>query len=281
MIADFLASWPLFHDTYLAGWLIAVVLALIGVVVVARDQIFLGAAVSQASMCGIAVGMLLSSASGASECSWCRADWALSLWGGGFAVAGALAPSAIRWESHEAVTGWVFIAGASLAIVLMAHSPHGLEDIHRLMSSTIIGATGVDVLLFLGLAVVTVAALVAAMPRVLLLVLDPEMAAAVGVRVAVWERVLSVWLGIAVGVSIRVAGMVFAFACLVLPALVARNVCREVRSMFLVAPVVALGAGVVAFILANHYDLPPGQVGAALLAGGVGLTWGVRALRSA
>jgi len=280
VIAEFLASWPLFQHTYLAGWLIAVVLALIGVVVVGRDQIFLGAAVSQASMLGIAVGMLLTSASGAAECSWCRSDWVLSLWGGGFAVAGALAPSAIRGESPEAVTGWVFLAGASLAVVLLAHSPHGLEDIHRLMSSTIIGATGADVVVFAAGTAVTVGVLAATFPRVLLLLLDPEMAAAVGVRVDVWQRILSVWLGIAVGVSIRVAGMVFAFASLVLPALVARNLCREVRTMFWVAPVVSLGATMVAFVIANHYDLPPGQVAAALLAGGVAVAWGVRAARS-
>ena len=63
-------------------------------------------------------------------------------------------------------------------------------------------------------------------------------------------------------------------------ALVARNLCREVRTMFWVAPVVSLGATMVAFVIANHYDLPPGQVAAALLAGGVAVAWGVRAARS-
>ena len=52
MIQEFVASWPLFHNTYLVGWLIALLLALVGVLVVARDQIFIGAAVSQASTWG-------------------------------------------------------------------------------------------------------------------------------------------------------------------------------------------------------------------------------------
>jgi ABC-type Mn2+/Zn2+ transport system permease subunit len=46
VIQEFLASWPLFHHTYLVGWLIGLLLALGGVLVVARDQIFIGAAVS-------------------------------------------------------------------------------------------------------------------------------------------------------------------------------------------------------------------------------------------
>jgi ABC-type Mn2+/Zn2+ transport system permease subunit len=55
VIAEFQASWALFHHAWVVGWLLAVVLATIGVLVVARDQIFIGAAVSQASVLGIAI----------------------------------------------------------------------------------------------------------------------------------------------------------------------------------------------------------------------------------
>jgi ABC-type Mn2+/Zn2+ transport system permease subunit len=61
------------------------------------------------------------------------------------------------------------------------------------------------------------------------------------------------------------AGVIYAFGCLVLPALVARNLCREVRSMFVVAPAVGLGGAVAGFVLANHWDFPPAQMTVALL----------------
>jgi ABC-type Mn2+/Zn2+ transport system permease subunit len=54
--------------------------------------------------------------------------------------------------------------------------------------------------------------------------------------------------------------MLYTFGCLVLPALVAKNICREVRTMFFVAPVVAVGTGAIGFLLANQYDYPPGQM---------------------
>ena len=60
MIARFLASWALFSQAYMTAWLIALLLSLIGVLVVARDQIFLGAAISQAATLGIAVALVLS-----------------------------------------------------------------------------------------------------------------------------------------------------------------------------------------------------------------------------
>jgi ABC-type Mn2+/Zn2+ transport system permease subunit len=49
--------------------------------------------------------------------------------------------------------------------------------------------------------------------------------------------------------------------------------------MFLVAPLVALSAGVVGFVLAHHYDFPPAQMTVALLGFALLLAWGVRWLR--
>jgi zinc/manganese transport system permease protein len=106
------------------------------------------------------------------------------------------------------------------------------------------------------------------------------MAQAVGLRVGFWEGVLSAWLGLVVGFSIHVSGVVYAFACLVLPALIAKNLCREVRSLFVVAPVASLGTGIVSFILADHYDYPPGQMAAACLCVLLAFAWSLRSVRS-
>lgn len=56
-----------------------------------------------------------------------------------------------------------------------------------------------------------------------LLSVDPTMAAAVGMSPRGWSVVSAIWLGAAIGLSIRVSGMLYTFGCLVLPALAARN----------------------------------------------------------
>jgi ABC-type Mn2+/Zn2+ transport system permease subunit len=278
MIADFVASWPLFHYTYLSGWLIALLLALIGVPVVARDQIFIGAAVSQAAMLGIAAGMVIGAMDAIAGYPWARSDAFLSAIGSMAAVLGALVTTrgGGRGESAEAVTGWVFLFCGSLSVILVAHSPHGSEEIHRLMASTIIGATEVDVLGFAVLTLLTAGALLRWQRPLRLLLMDRAMAAAVGVPVRLADRLLALWLGLAVGLAIRVSGVAYAFGCLVLPALIAKNLCREVRPMFVVAPVVAVSGGIVAFILANAYDYPPGQIAVALLSLLLAATWAAR-----
>jgi len=76
-----------------------------------------------------------------------------------------------------------------------------------------------------------------------------------------------------IGLAMRVSGMLYTFGLLVLPALVAKNVCREVRTLFFISPIIALSVGSIGFVLANHYDFPPAQMTVALLSGLLSLGW--------
>lgn len=283
MIEGFLSSWSLFQNAYLAGWLIAALLGAVGVLVVARDQIFVGAAVSQASMLGITVGVHAGAAMSFASAQWYDLDLFTSLCGGIFAVTGALltvGAEGRRWASQEAVTGWIFAVGMSLSVLLVAHSPHGLEEVERLLASTLIGATALDLAAFTVLGLTTLFVLLRWWQTIVLVVMDPDMARALGVRVLWSERLLYVWLGVTVAFSLRVSGLVYTFGCLVLPALLAKSVCREVRSMLVVAPLTAFVCAVVSFVLAHHYDLPPAHVVVVLLAALVAIGWLLPAKRS-
>lgn len=280
MIADFVASWPLFRDAYVAGWLIGVLLALVGVVVVARSQIFIGAAVAQASTLGIALGMWTGARLGAETLSGDHAHGLLSLIGIAFAVAAAVFTArGATGGAREAATGWVFLAAAGLSTVVLSHSPHGLEEINHLVSSSIIGARALDVWVFAALALISAAAVVALRDRLILFAIDPDMAAAVGMRTGRWDTALAVWLGLVVGGSMRAAGLLYTFGSLVLPALAATTLCRQTRSLFAVAPLLALLAGVVGFVVANHTDDPPGQMAVVVQAVMVALAWAIRRRR--
>lgn len=284
MIQEFLASWPLFHNTYLVGWSIALLLSLVGVLAVARDQIFIGAAMSQASTLGIALAMWMGTWVAPATIPWFHSDEFLSAMAVAFSLGSALVTGG--WaetdrESHEAITGWVFLGSASLSVLIVSHSPHGLEEIHRLLASSIIGATRVDVWSFGALAGLTALLLATTHRRTLLFLMDPAMAAAVGMHTGRWAAIISTLLGLAVGLSIRSSGMLYTFGCLVLPALVAKNICREVGPMFLAAPLVAVLTGAVAFVLANHYDYPPAQMTVALLSLALTIAWLFRRLRQA
>jgi manganese/iron transport system permease protein len=151
-----------------------------------------------------------------------------------------------------------------------------MEEIQRLLASSIIGATAHDVAVFAALAVVTAVGLGVFRRAVLLLAIDPAMAEAVGLRVTLWNFALAAWLGLVIGLAIHSAGMLFTFGCLVLPALIAKNVCRNMAPLFLVSPVVALLTSVAAFVLANEFDFPPAQMTVALMGLLLALAWSLR-----
>ncbi len=217
---------------------------------------------------GIALALWLETAFDLAYRPWFREDDFHTLIGGGFSVLASILTaraSERHRETHEATTGWIFLFAARASVLMVAHSPHGLEEVQRLMASTIIGASDTDVWIFTLAAALTVGALCLFGQKLILLIIDPKMAGASDLRIAWWETAIYIWLGIVVGLSIHVAGMIHAFGYLVLPALIAKNFCREIRSIFIVAPAVALASGVLAFALANEYDYPPGQVAVGLL----------------
>lgn len=282
MIREFIESWALAHNAYLAGWLIAAALALLGVLIVARDQIFLGAAVTEASTLGAALAMWLGTTVGSTATHWHENDLLLR----GLAVLFSVAATLLTVrgggpgrETHEAITGWIFLVSSAGSILLVSHTPHGLEEIRRLLSSSIIGAQSADVVLFAAILLATAALLRLFRRSILMTVLDPQTAAALGVSTRLWSLGLAAWIGLAIGLSLRVSGTLYTFACLVLPALVARNVCRRISPMFWVSPVAALLCSGLGFVVANHADFPPAQMTVAFMGLLLVAAWSLRFVR--
>lgn len=263
MIDAFLDSWHLFGDTYLAAWLMAVVLALAGLPFVIRDQIFVGVAIAQSSMLGIGLALWL----GASI-SWLQTAPGLTLLAIVFAIGTMLLTSSgdTRGTTAEGRTGWVYLLAGSLVLVVLANSPLGLNQLNHLAASSLIGATRTEAIL---LAVVLLLLVLLAIWRrdaLLLLLTDRPQARAVGLRVRLWEVGLALVLGAVIGLCLRIGGLLYTFGALVLPGLAACKLCRELRALLWVAPCLALAGAVAGFVAGNHWDLPPAALTVALLA---------------
>lgn len=270
MIGSFLETWGMFRDTYLTAVFSGLLLASVGVLVVAQGQVFLAVAVAQASMLGVAVSL----ASG-----W-GPPWVLAV---GFSVGAALLTAGSRArDAHrrEETAAWVFLVASSLTILLLAHQALGMKQVQALLASSLIGATPGDALLYGVLAAASMVTLLVLRARLVLYLGDPVMAAAVGIPIAVWSLAIATALGLVTGLSIHTSGLLFTFGCLTLPALVARQWCRRASTLFLLAPAVCGLALVPGLVLAHAWDYPPGQVIVALLAGMLWLAWGGRWLMS-
>lgn len=250
MIIEFIQSWPLFGPAYLTALSGAILLSMLGVYVVARDQVFCAAAVSQSSMLGVATSLFL--------------GWKFS---GLIAVIFSITSAVFinrrthrGGATHQETTGWVFLLASALTIILLVKQPFSLKEVQALATSTMIGSTSGEALTF-GLLGIGIIGLVAGNRQGLVLWLsDPVMAAAVGVKIGLWSLISSILLGLSAGLMIRSTGLLFTFACLVLPAMAAKYLSRDVSGIFWLSPVVAVAGVVPGLVLAHYFDLPPGQV---------------------
>ena len=267
MILEFLESWALFSHTYISALLIGASLSLMGVVVVARGNIFVAAALAQASVLGVALSLFFEIGQPVLFAVFCS-------------VGASLLVSRKHQEggvsTSEEITGWIFLAGGSLSVLLLARMPYGLKEIQSLFSSSIIGAGSVDIIVFAVLLFVFVGFLTLRMRRLTLYLSDPVMAAAVGANIILWSIAISSTLGLVTGLAIRSSGMLFTFGSMILPAQMAKIMCRNISGMFLVAPLMSIFCVLLGLVLGNYYDLPPAQTVVALMCFLLVLTWVLR-----
>ena len=267
MIAVLAQTWELFGDALCTGLLLAMVLPLLGIVLVLRQQMFLAAAIGQSANCGLAVA-IWAGLGGHAAVGHAHGESLGLLVGLGFAVASAvlsLRALSLGGTSPEARAVWMFLCGGSAAMLLLAEAPHGLQEVQRLMLSSLLGASPADVWIAAGLLLVSVAALQRYRRRLLLWAIDPLTAQVHGTSVGWLDVLVGCWLGLALGFAIHATGLVFTFGTTILPVLVAREVAPSLRAVLWSAPAVGGLAYALAFWLGDRFDLPPGQCTVAVL----------------
>lgn len=253
MIDAFISGFSLFWQTYLTTILMSAVLAGAGVLVVTRGQVFIAAAIAQASLLGIAVSLLFEFGNTVIPAIVFSVGASLFIGGSGNAAGGG------RRHGLDERTALVFLLSGSLGVLLLSSYPSGLRELQSAAASSLFGVDTVDLVLFLIFGLVLLISLFLMRSRLVLFILDPVMAAAVGLDILRWSMVISGILGLMTGLAIQSSGMLFTFGALVLPAMAARNICREVGSMFLVAPILGVLGALVGLFLSAGMDLPPGQ----------------------
>ena len=271
-------DWSLFGDAIATGLLLAIVLPWFGVLLVLRQQLFLAAAIGQAANAGIALAMAGAAAFASVHVHGGGAGrWWLFASGGLMAMLTAvlaLRALSVRRSTLEAGSAWVFLVGATGAMLVLADAPHGLQELQRLFLSSLLAA-GPDDVWIAAAAVLVVGGWLWSRPRQRLAwALEPRTAAAHGGAVFGHDVVVGVLIGSVFCHAILATGLMFTFGATVLPVLAARELAGSLRGVVLLAPTIGvLGQGI-AFALAHRADLPPGQVAvvvfgaAALLARG-------------
>jgi ABC-type Mn2+/Zn2+ transport system permease subunit len=250
-------SWELFGDAMVLSALLGALLPLAGTALVLRQQVFVAASIGQASALGAAAAMFVGHTVRAVGAAPAVRATALAA-----AIATAVMSMralSVRATTLEARNAWIFLIGGSMAMVLLASDPHGLQEVQRMQLSSVLFATTADVwAAAVALAAATFA--VCRWPRSLALwATDPWTARAQGVHTTAVDVLVGTALGAVIGYAVSATGLLFTFGCTVLPVLCARELAKSLRGVVVAASAAGVAAQAVGLAVANRFDLPPGQ----------------------
>jgi ABC-type Mn2+/Zn2+ transport system permease subunit len=228
---------------------IGVVCAYLGVYVVLRRIVFVGATMAQISSAGIALGILS---------GWSPNAWSLGLTF--LAVLFFSQPSFGKRWPQDAMLGVLFTVSGAAAVLLVAHTARGNEEVVHLVQGNLLAMTAAEAR-WLALAFAGILAVhVALFKEFLYLSFDPTMAATQGYRAGRWNLAFYVLLGVAIALAIKAIGILLMFAFLVIPASLGLLLTRRLGGAFGLAMLSAGAAVFVGIWLSYRYDFPSGPM---------------------
>ncbi len=269
-----LSAALLFKDALYGALVLSVVCSALGVYVVLRRIVFVGAAIAQLSSLGIALAVWMS---GMGSLAWMAGSpvaFALV-----FALGGsmffALGGGARAGVPPDATIGVTYAAAAAAGILLIAKASHG-EAHDIFLQGNILGITRHDTYVLAAVSVPVLLIHLLFYKEFLFVSFDRETARTLGYNVTFWNLLLYFTLGLVIAFAMQFAGVMLVFNYLVLPAVTGMLVSRSMRGIFVVAIVSALIASFVGFTLSVPFDLPSGP--AIIATSGVLalIGWGIR-----
>ncbi len=251
-----LATVLLFREALYGALVIALSCSVLGVYVVLRRIVFVGAALAQLSSAGIALGMFLYGLGIGGELTHHPVAMALivTIAGAMFFGIGGGGRSGVP---PDAVIGVTYAVAAAVGILLIAKAKTG-EAHDIFLQGNILGITRSDTLVLLAVALPVLLLHVVFYKEFLFVSFDRETARTLGYNVRFWNLLLYFTLGVVIAYAMQFAGVMLVFNFLVLPAVTGLLLAHTMRGIFTIAVLAALVAALVGFSLSVPFDLPSG-----------------------
>ena len=255
-MADTLSTILLFKEALIGAMIIALACSVLGVYVVLRRIVFVGAALAQLSSAGIALGLFLYGLNVGGELTHHPVAMAVIVTIAG-AVFFGLGGGGRAGVPPDAVIGVTYAVAAAVGIILIAKAKTG-EAHDIFLQGNILGITRADTAMLAAVAVPVLLAHFVFYKEFLFVSFDRETARTLGYNVRFWNLFLYFTLGIVIAYAMQFAGVMLVFNFLVLPAVTGLLLAQSMRAIFAVAVASALLAAVVGFSLSVPFDLPSG-----------------------
>lgn len=245
-----LLQFHFMQNAFAAGTLVAILAGVAGYFVVLRGQSFAAHMLSQVGFPGAAAAVLVGVPAVFGLIAFCLAA-ALGIgWLGRDLDAGSRAESA--------AVGSILAFSLGLGLLFFRLYAGTAQGIYGFLFGTIVGISDSDVLITLGVTVVSLAVLTALARPLLFASVDPDVANARGVPVRLLAVAFLVLLALAVAVTVQIVGTLLIFALLVAPGASARQLTTRPARGVALSVAVSLAVTWLGLAFAYFTDLPVG-----------------------
>jgi zinc transport system permease protein len=244
--------------------LIGIVCGLVGSLVVGNRMAFFSDAMAHCAFAGISLGLIISFSTGRMNNPE-QVQWIVPLV---MAIFGSLVGMGIAFVreqtglASDTVIG-VFFAGAIGfgAMLLTAFNDRRLFDPERFLFGGPMLVTPVDLVILIGLLILTVGILVWRYNDFMLASFNPSLARSRGVAVSLNNYIFIVLLALVVNFSISAVGVLLINAMLIVPAATASNLSRSMRQMFRMTLALSVVTGLLGLFISRTTKVPfvPGE----------------------
>lgn len=240
-------------------------LAFLGVYIISKRIVFVGATLTQIAVAGIAfahlpfiginpiIGSLL------------------------FTILAVLLFSQVslgRDVPRDAILGMSFVAAIALRILMIQKSPAAeIGEIDSILKGDILFISAEQFFILLGVAAFVFVIHLLFYKEFTFISFDPETAATQGINPTWWELFFYFTVGISISVATRIVGDVFVFGFLVIPAMTALIISRNVIRIFLTSILLGIVPPFLGIYFAFKLDLPTGPTAVATGIVLLVLTW--------
>jgi zinc transport system permease protein len=261
----FWQSWFAWRDAMIVSLLCAAPLAYLGVWVVLKRVVYVPLALSQVSSVGVVLAYLLGSWLGVHSHDMYGCGILLDpAW---LSLMAALGTAFWFAHPHEdsslAVVAAYLIAGASV-LILGGYVTQEMHDVQSVLFGNAVLVDTAQIAYVGGAAALVAATHVLFHRRFLFVSFDPDAAGAAGLRTFRVEVLLYTTFALMISVATRAIGALPAFGLMVLPAMTALRLARNMRDAFAIATGLGLFAAAVGYYLSFRLGFPTGAAMVAL-----------------
>lgn len=234
-----------------ASLIIGGVCAYLGVFLILKRIVFVGAAVSQLAALGIVAGHLIGH----------LLEINLEQLSFLFAISGVFIfwiPISGGSITRESLIGYVYIFASALSVIIIAWDPLAEAEHLDLFSGNILFINNFDLILICAVSGSVFITHMVFFKEFIFVSFDFNTAQTLKIPARLYDFLIYLTIGVAISVGIRSAGILFIFSSLIIPPMIGLSLFQRLKWVFLASVISIWVSSVIGIVISYRYDLPTG-----------------------